>query len=163
MTEFERQTVVDEEHLKLLAIGYWVWGGFMAVYALLLGAYFGVIGSLFVMIPQGAAEGPPAVMGWIFLCIGAIVLLVVGALAGLEIATGFWIQRRRHRVATLVVAALICPSIPFGTLLGVSTFVVMSRPSVKARYLPPGTNPGGWEPPRVEAQGSVGAGPGAAQ
>jgi hypothetical protein len=139
MTDYERQIVIDEEHLRLLAIGYWVWGGFMAVYALLLGAYFGVIGSVFVMIPGGGAEGPPAFMGWIFLCIGAVVLVVVGALAALEIATGFWIHRRRHRVATLVVAALLCPSVPFGTLLGVSTFVVMSRPSVKARYLPPGT------------------------
>lgn len=158
MTEYERQIVIDEEHLKLLAIGYWVWGGFMAVYALLLGGYFGLIGSFFAMLPQGDGEAPPAFMGWIFLCIGGFVLLIVGALSALEIATGFWIQRRRHRVATLVVAALICPSVPFGTLLGVSTFVVMSRPSVKARYLP--VAPGGFAPPRMEAQSPMGAGTG---
>jgi hypothetical protein len=134
ITDFERQVIVDEEQLRLLAIGYWVWGGFVALYALFMAGYFGVIGSIFIAIANEGSDAPPAFLGWVFFGVGAAVLALVGSLAALEIATGFWIHRRRHRVATLVVAALLCPAIPFGTLLGVSTFVVMSRPTVKAMF-----------------------------
>jgi hypothetical protein len=136
VTDFERQAILDEEHVRLLAIGYWVWGGFMALYALLLVGYFGLLGSIFMTVPRNRVGALPASIGWVFLGVGAAVLVIVGILAALEIAAGFWIRNRRHRAATLVVAALLCPSIPFGTLLGVSTFVVLTRPSVKALYVP---------------------------
>jgi hypothetical protein len=161
VTDFERQVIVDQEHLRLLAIGYWVWGGFMALYSLFIVAYFGLIGSVFLTIPRGGSDAPPAFLGWIFIGVGAAVLVLVGALAALEIATGFWIQRRRHRVAALVMAALLCPGIPFGTLLGVSTFVVLSRPTVKALFEMSSPSPGLWEPPAVGTQGSTTAEEGA--
>lgn len=45
---------------------------------------------------------------------------------------------------TMVLGALLCPSPPFGTALGVSTLIVMNRPSVKRLYCPGPT-------PHVEA------------
>jgi hypothetical protein len=161
LTDFERQTIVDGEQLRLLALGYWIWGGFMALYALFIVGYFGLLGSVFLMIPNGSGDAPPAFLGWIFIGAGVAVLVLVGALAALEIATGFWIHRRQHRVGSLVVAALLCPSIPFGTMVGVSTFVVLSRPTVKALFGPSSAGPNGWEAPRVDTQVPTGTGLGA--
>jgi hypothetical protein len=42
-------------------------------------------------------------------------------------------------------ACIICLSIPFGTVLGVFTIIVLNRPTVKARF--DGQQLGGWQPP----------------
>ena len=44
------------------------------------------------------------------------------------------LRQRRSRVLCLVVAAIDCISIPFGTLLGVFTFVVLARPTVMRMF-----------------------------
>jgi hypothetical protein len=134
VTEYERQAIVDEEHLKMLSLGFWVWGGFTVLYSLFIAAYFGLIGSVFIAIPNKGVEAPPAFLGWVFLGLGTAIFVLAAGLGGLEIATGFWIRRRKHRVVTMVIAALLCAAIPFGTLLGVLTLITLSRPSVKFLY-----------------------------
>ena len=136
VTELERQAIVDEEHLRVLSITYWVWGGLVAIYALFMAAYFAFIGSLFWSFGDGA-DAPPREALWILFGVATFVLLVAGTLATLQILTGFWIRNRRHRVASMVVAGFTCLSIPVGTLLGVFTFVVLSRRSVSALYALP--------------------------
>lgn len=143
-TELERQTIVDEERLKMLSIAYWVWGGLVAVYALLMTAYFALVGSLFSSI-DGEGAPPRDLLGVLF-GVALFVLLLVGTLSVFQILTGFWIRKRRHRVASMVVAGFTCLSIPMGTLLGVFSFVVLSRASVCALYAPPA--------PSVTAAGS---------
>jgi hypothetical protein len=133
VTDFERQSIVDSEHLKMLAIGNWVMGGLMALYGLLMGAYFAFIGTIFFAIPQGS-DGPPAFFPWIFIGAAVFAILVVGVFATLVILSGFWIRKRRHRVFSMVLAGFLCLSIPFGTMLGVATFLVLGRASVAALY-----------------------------
>ena len=56
--------------------------------------------------------------------------------------TGFWIRKRKHRTATLVVAVLAgltnlgsgAMFMPFGILIAVATFLVLLRPSVVPLY-----------------------------
>ena len=136
VTELERQAIVDEEHLKVLSIAYWVWGGLVAAYAVLMAAYFAFLGFLFSSIGSGK-DAPPRELLWVFFGIAVFVLLLAGTLSVLQILTGFWIRQRRHRIVSMVVAGFTCLSVPMGTLLGVSTFVVLLRPSVSALYAPP--------------------------
>jgi hypothetical protein len=42
--------------------------------------------------------------------------------------------RRRGHAFCFVVACLACLFMPFGTVLGAFTIIVLSRPSVKARF-----------------------------
>ena len=136
ITEQERQSIVDGEHLKLLSIAYWVWGGILAAYSLFIAAYFLFIGFIFAAIPEGG-DAPPAFFGWIFVVVAVAMLVIIGGIAGLQIANGFWIRRRTHRVASMVVAGFTCASIPMGTMLGVFSFLVLARPSVRELYLEP--------------------------
>ena len=139
VTEFERQSIVDEEHLKLLSIGYWVWGGVMAAYSLFIGAYFMFMGFIFTSIPDGA-DAAPDFLRWFFPIVGIVVFGIAGTFAGLQIANGFWIRKRTHHVLSMVVAGFTCAMVPVGTMLGVCSFVVLVRPTVRALYgQPPGS------------------------
>ena len=67
-------------------------------------------------------------------------------------------QRRSHTLC-LVAAALSCVFMPFGTLLGVCTFVVLLRPSVAPLFKGGGAGAGkarepGREPPAMPAAGA---------
>jgi len=52
----------------------------------------------------------------------------------LNILAAMFLRQRKHRVFTMVVAGLICLQFPFGTALGVFTFVVLMRESVRESY-----------------------------
>jgi uncharacterized membrane protein YidH (DUF202 family) len=60
--------------------------------------------------------------------------LFLAACAVLNLLSGIFIVRRKHRTFSLVVSGLNCIHIPFGTVLGVFTFVVLRRPSVREAY-----------------------------
>ena len=51
------------------------------------------------------------------------------------ILSGRYMNRRKHLTFSIVIAAICCLQIPFGTILGVFTLIVLSRPSVKAMYM----------------------------
>ena len=125
--------ILDNEHLKLLSIAYYVLGGVNAFFAFIPLIYAAVgimiigIGS---SIPNKPSEPPLAIIGWMFLLVATIVFFVIAIFAILKIYAGICIARRKHRIFCYVVAALSCLSVPFGTLLGIFTFIVLSRPTV---------------------------------
>jgi len=47
-----------------------------------------------------------------------------------------FLRDRRHRTFSMAIAALDCLHIPFGTILGILTFIVLGRDSVRALYHP---------------------------
>lgn len=160
VTESERQAIVDGEHLRLLPVFYWVLGAmdiFIAMYGLI---YVGM-GAVFASIPvasnSGASGPPPAFVAWIFVGIGLTFMLGFGVVATLKILTGFWIKGRRRRTACLVIAGLSCLSMPFGTIVGIFTFIVLLRPSVAALFAPPvAALPGGPAAPAGSGVGDEG-------
>jgi hypothetical protein len=48
--------------------------------------------------------------------------------------SGLFLLKRRHRMFILIVAGLNCLSVPLGTILGVFTFVVLGRDSVRKAF-----------------------------
>jgi hypothetical protein len=69
---------------------------------------------------------------------GGCAVFVGWTLGILTIVSGRLISLRRRRTFSLVVAGINCASFPFGTVLGVFTFIVLARPSVRALYPPRG-------------------------
>ena len=127
----------DEEHLRLLAIFYYIWGGLTAVLSC-LGVFFIALGGTFMVAAAREQNGPPIWFGTLFSLFGVVMVLLVLLGAGLALWTGRNLQRRKRYVACLIVAGLSCLSVPLGTALGVFTFVVLSRPSVKQLFSEPG-------------------------
>ncbi|MHB1451805.1 MAG: hypothetical protein ACYCXR_08300 [Coriobacteriia bacterium] len=137
MEQTERQAIIDQENLRLLPLFYWVSGGFWALYGLFMVVYFLFMGAMFVSLPFEEAGTPPLAFGWTFIGMGAVAFLFMAVFVALKILAGFWLVKRKNRIATMVAAALSCLEFPYGTLVGVLTFIVLARPSVVALYETP--------------------------
>lgn len=136
MNESERQRIVDEEHLKLLRIGYIVAGVFDAVVAFLPLIYVlvGVLIAATAPGPSRPGEPNPAFIGVIFAIVGICFSLFLGAQAALKLFAARAIGKRKQRMLCYVAAGLSCLQFPWGTILGVFTFMALSRPSVERMF-----------------------------
>ena len=135
--------IVDQEHLKLLSLFYWVSAGINAFYSLigLVYVFFAIVMfQAFSKMPNNghANDGPPpALFGWLFGGVGLMIFLFLMAMAALKARAGFCIKARKSRTLCLVAAGFSCLEIPYGSLLGVFTFVVLDRPSVRNEFAQP--------------------------
>lgn len=119
----------DEENLNLLAIFHYVLGGLV-----LLGSCLALfcIGMGIAML-SGAFDGknaPPNEMGWIFVVIGSVAMVIGWTIGVLIIMAGQRLKQRTSRVFCLVVAGLECLINPLGPILAVFTIVMLMKESV---------------------------------
>lgn len=127
----------DDEHLRLLSIFHYVVGGLTALFSL-----FGLIhlslGLLMILAPEkmDAKCPPPAFLGWIFAVVGGSVIALGWTMAAFIVTAGRWLARRKHYLFCLVMAGFECILMPFGTVLGVFTLIVLTREPVKRLFAP---------------------------
>lgn len=127
---------LDDEHLRLLTIFHYVLAGLTGLFALLPVIHLAL--GIAMMSGHFAAGDADARIAGGFVVAFASIFIALGLMFAAALAwTGRNIARRRRRVACLVVAGLSCAMFPMGTALGVSTLVVLLRPSVKARFEAP--------------------------
>ena len=128
----------DIDHLNLLAIFHYVWGGLVLLFSC-FGIIYILMGVAFVnnpaaFAPPGGTGGRPPPIGWFFIGMGSFFLLLGWIVGGLNLYSARCMQRREKRVLSLVVGGLNCISFPIGTTLGIFTFIVMLRDSVTQLY-----------------------------
>jgi hypothetical protein len=125
----------DLEHLKLLSIFHYVVGGLAALCSLFPLLHLGMGIAMVTGRMPDAADQPEAVLfGWFFIIFAAG--MIVGGVSfalGLVLA-GRFLARRVNYIFCFVMAALSCIFVPFGTVLGVFTMVVLMRPTVKEMF-----------------------------
>ena len=131
----------DKEHLRLLAIFHYIVAGLAAFFSLFPLLYM-TIGAIFIFVARhGTAkpgeELPPEFLGWIFVGLGSLLFLLGIAMAICILIAGRCLSRRKCYTFTMVMACVECLFVPFGTILGVFTIVVLSRESVKALFSAP--------------------------
>jgi hypothetical protein len=133
-----RQSIVDEEHLRLLSIGYVVSAGMNAFFSLfgLMYAAMGLVAGSFMKFtpPQPGQPDPPVFIGWIFSLVGVSIFVIMVTLGVLKLLVWRRLKQRRSRIFCMVVAALSALSVPYGTVLCIFTFLVLSRPSVSRLF-----------------------------
>src|SRR5437763_16605313 len=100
MTEQEKQRILDEDHLKLLRIGYFVGGGVDAFFALfpLIYVLSGIIVAVGVPASTRPGEPSPALLGLIVVFIGLAVSLLFLAPAVLKFLAARALGLPRNRV-----------------------------------------------------------------
>jgi hypothetical protein len=127
----------DAEHLRLLAIFHFVAGGIFAFFGCFPVIYI-FLGIMMVSgkmnFAQNTPNPPPPQMGYIFITIGAVIIALAWGLAISLFISGRYLQQRRGYIFSMIVAAISCLQVPFGTILGVFTIIVLARQSVKALY-----------------------------
>lgn len=137
LTSTSVPTPEDAEHLRLLSIFHYIVGalGFVFGSFPLIHVAFGMF-MVFAPLPAGNAVSDmgPKFFGLFFVVIGLVVVLFAWLMALCTIFSGRYIASRRRRNFSVVVACILCVFVPFGTVLGVFTLLVLSRPSVKQAY-----------------------------
>ena len=69
--------------------------------------------------------------GWMFVVFAGLFILAGWAFAVCLVLAGRFLARRKRYMFCLVMAALACMFMPFGTVLGVFTIIVLVREPVK--------------------------------
>ena len=126
----------DVEHLRLLSIFHYVVAGMQALFAS-FPIFHLVMGLTMVLTPEkmGMKSGQDSWVGWILVAFAATFMAIGWTLAVCLAIAGRSLAARDRYLFCLVVAgvtAALC--MPFGTILGVFTIVVLLRPTVKAAF-----------------------------
>lgn len=126
------QELLDAEHLRLLRIAWLVEGWFHCAFALfpLIHITFGIL----LLTGVFPGNDQTRFMGLFFLIIGVCISSMFAAIGILGLLTARRLRERRWRTFCLVMAALNCLSIPYGTAIGIFTIVVLQRPSVAGQF-----------------------------
>jgi hypothetical protein len=130
-----QQVNEDLSHLKVLSICFYVKAGLTAMTALIFSIYI-FLGAFFMAadIPRKANEPPPELLGGIFVGVGLVLMLIFFALAFLAFWAGRSLSKHKNYTFCLVIAGLVCLSMPLGTILGIFTLIVLMRDSVRAIF-----------------------------
>jgi hypothetical protein len=128
----------DREHLQLLAIFHYVVAGLAALFSFFPLLYT-TVGVVFIFAARHGTvkpgeELPPEFLGWIFTVIGSALFLIGIAMAICILIAGRSLALRKRYSFALVMACIECLFIPFGTILGVFTIIVLSRESVRELF-----------------------------
>jgi hypothetical protein len=130
----------DEEHLNLLATFHCVVAGLGALSACVPFIHVS-IGVLIVTRPEfmngGRGSPPPEWLGYLFIALGGLFVLFGWVAAICTFISGRYLAMRKSRMFSFVVAAALCMFMPFGTVLGIFTIVVLSKESVQRLYSSP--------------------------
>jgi hypothetical protein len=143
MFEGTRQSIIDEEHLKILSLGYVVSAG-VCVFFSLFGVFYAFLGIMMYAtlshIPETAAKPaqgpPPAFIGWIFAGFGMAIFLLAIGMAAAKFRTAWCIKHRKWRAFCMSIAGIGCLEFPYGTALGIFSFLVLGRDSVIQLFAP---------------------------
>lgn len=126
----------DLDQLRLLEISHYVVAGVSALVSCVCLIHISIGWSaihhsgLFV----SANNPPPPEFGWLFLGLGTAGLLLGWIYSALVAYTGRCIAKRMHRTFVLIMSGINCCHMPLGVVLGVLTFIVMFRDSVKSMF-----------------------------
>ncbi|MEO1095645.1 MAG: hypothetical protein AAFX01_12170 [Cyanobacteria bacterium J06638_28] len=134
----------SREHLKLLSIFHYIYGGIAGALSLFSVTHL-AMGISFISSPNAFPSPEPlspaveeafpfAFFGWMFVVIGLIALVLGLTFAVCLIVSGRCLAQRKRYWFSFIVACFACLSLPLGTILGVFTLVVLSRSSVKTLY-----------------------------
>jgi hypothetical protein len=127
----------DQKHLNLLATFHYVVAAILALVSCIFFLHVG-IGVAMLVNPEFMTDNdgtpPPSWLGYLFVIAGAVAILSGWTMAACTILSGRYIAKRRRRIFSLVVAAILCFFMPFGTVLGIFTIIVLCRDSVLRLY-----------------------------
>lgn len=127
----------DRENLNVLAVFHWVLAGLTALFSLLPVLHL-VLGIAMFTGRMGMETRPDdlpiRIFGLFFIVFASVLILCGLALAVCLALTGRYLRRRRHYMFCLVTAGFACVLVPFGTVLGILTIIVLQKDSARALF-----------------------------
>ncbi len=130
----------DAEHLSLLAIFHYVAAGLTALFACVPFIHL-ALGIAMIAGGLRGTNAPPPAVGWLFVIVAAFFIGCGWTLALLIFLAGRRLKRHTAWTFCFVIAVFECLLMPYGTVLGVFTIIVLNRLSVKAMFGQPAAAP----------------------
>jgi hypothetical protein len=155
------ELIITRERLRLLTYGFYVKGAVGVLFISFLLIHFALfLGMSFIPesswdskpssrrtvesasispspTPRPVSQQPPAIMFRIFAGVIGIIILAGWTFGALTIYAGRCLRNRQHRVFIYIMAALNCALLPWGTLLGIATFMLLQTPVARREFGPP--------------------------
>jgi len=125
-----------QHDLKILSICYYIMAGITGGNVFLVGGYIVFFSAILANVPlrDASGKGLPGFIPTLLAAIGAA-MIGFGFLSAACMAFAAWsLPKRRNYVLIMAAAVLNCLQVPFGTVLGVFTFVVLNRPGVRESF-----------------------------
>jgi len=123
-------TSADLDHLRLLYIFHYVYGGI----ACLCSGFPLIYVAVGIALATSSPDEQAKVVGPIMAVIGGVASFMGLVVSLLTLYSGWCLSKYRNRVFSIVIAAIHCMNFPIGTALGVCTILVLVRPTVQALY-----------------------------
>jgi hypothetical protein len=125
----------DLQYLRTLSIFYYVVGGLVALFSCFALIYL-IVGVVFVAAPppSGGGAPPPPELGWFFIILSSLAILVGWSWAAAIMVAGWFLGRCKHYMYCLVLGCSTLLFQPLGTILGVFTIILLIRPTVKELF-----------------------------
>jgi hypothetical protein len=131
----------DEQYLNILAIFHFVVAGISALFACFPIIHFVVgLGMLGLSLGGVFSEGAfpeaaiPGFMGLFFTLMAGSMILFGWVFAACVALAGLFLLKKRHHMFCVVMGGVECIFMPFGTVLGVFTVIMLMKPAVQALF-----------------------------
>lgn len=126
----------DDEHVRLLSIFHYVLAALAGLFSLFPLIHI-MMGALMLSGRFETQTPDERLFGWMFIALGSAFMAAGIAFSVCLALAGRYLSQRRHYMFCLVMAALACMFVPFGTVLGVLTIVTLQKESVRQLFAPP--------------------------
>ncbi|MBN1250552.1 MAG: hypothetical protein JXR51_05270 [Bacteroidales bacterium] len=128
------QEIANDEHLNLLSIFYFIFGGLTIFGSLILLVYAGIL-SFFLnnknlQTANDLSEFPLGIISGVL--IGLFVLILAYGI--LIIIAGIKMRNKQNRVFSMVMGIVAMLSFPLGTTLGIFAIIILSKDTVIEQY-----------------------------
>lgn len=126
----------ESNQLNMLSMFHYVVGGVLALLSCMpfIHVFMGLMIVSGTFFGESASGSPPTAFGWMFVIMGSIFILFGWSSAILILIAGKKLKARRNRMFCMVVAGVECVFMPFGTILGIFTLLLLNKESVKHAF-----------------------------
>jgi hypothetical protein len=129
----------DANYLKILSVFHFIVAGIAGLFACFpifhLTMDLSMLTGEFFPKEAGAEfPFPFSMFGLMFTLIPAAIILLGWAFAIALAVSGYFLLRKQHQLFCLIMAGISCIFMPFGTVLGVFTIVVLMQPDIKKQF-----------------------------
>ncbi len=123
-----------KDHLRYLSIGFYIFSGFIALFSMIWLIY--VVFGMAMMIGGGSqGEGGAVAGGAILTVVGLVIMGLFLTFAGLNVYAGRSLMSRNRWTFIFVVGCIdLVFFIPFGTILGIFTIILLMKEPTKQLF-----------------------------
>ncbi len=126
-------------NLKTLSLFHFIMSGFTALVSCFPLIHV-TMGIIFVIASKNGAfetkpdAPPPEIVGLLFIIIGSLIFLIGMTIAFLIFMSGKNLRNAKRYTFCMAMACILCLMVPYGTVLGVFTIIILTKQPVKELF-----------------------------